>query len=506
MALATRCPHCQTAFRVASDQLKLRAGLVRCGTCKQIFNGIENLLRPDEDIAAALAGAAPPLPPVPTLGASEQDTALPPPRGDNTRFNDLIAEVDFAEQSSIAGQEQPTSVPAQINMTAASAVSANDLPLPGQAARSTAPKKGYAADYAPVPLPAAAVDTLSNSGAAPSVPQTALPGALHEPMLFAFDTTSASSSAPGAPADVQAGSSDALWAALGDDPALHEPAEPDTFAIPDNAAAAGVQAKHTSDTELPASAASATGLTALPDDNTVPDSIHDIESNVVPRIEPDGMPAGEKALPGLLRAARIDADEDVTLPVRTPLPRIAPALPEPPADIPDFLAREQQEQGTQRLLRPALWSIGALAALLLTGQLVYAMRSPIAASLPQTRAALDAACRMLGCLVALPMQIESVSIESSDFQPVPDKRDQFMLGVVLRNRSTTVEAWPAIELSLNDASDKTVGRRVIMPREYLPPGLTTARGFAAGSEQALKVYFDLARLPASGYRVYLFYP
>ena len=81
-----------------------------------------------------------------------------------------------------------------------------------------------------------------------------------------------------------------------------------------------------------------------------------------------------------------------------------------------------------------------------------------------------------------------------------------MLGVVLRNRSSTVEAWPAIELSLNDASDKTVGRRVILPREYLPPGLTTARGFSAGSEQSLKMYFDLARLPASGYKVYLFYP
>src|SRR5690606_24379730 len=47
MALATQCPHCQTTFRVVQDQLKLRAGLVRCGRCKQIFNGIEHLLPPD---------------------------------------------------------------------------------------------------------------------------------------------------------------------------------------------------------------------------------------------------------------------------------------------------------------------------------------------------------------------------------------------------------------------------------------------------------------------------
>lgn len=48
MALATRCPHCNTTFRVAHDQLKLRSGLVRCGSCKEIFNGVEHLLRPED--------------------------------------------------------------------------------------------------------------------------------------------------------------------------------------------------------------------------------------------------------------------------------------------------------------------------------------------------------------------------------------------------------------------------------------------------------------------------
>ncbi len=449
MALATRCPHCQTAFRVASDQLKLRAGLVRCGTCKQIFNGIENLLRPDEDIAAALAGAAPPLPPVPVLGA--QDNTLRPPRGDNTRFKDLIAEVD---------QPQPLQGAARDQL---------QVPSPVQ----PAPKDGYAASHAPVQPPAAAEERLP----------------------FAFDTTPAPSATP---PGAQDSSSDALWAALDGDPALPEPADPHTAAMPGDPTAPSVLVRRGSQADLPGPAASDTAPGAMPDDDTVPDSVADVA--------PHGMAESEQAMPGLLRAARIDADEDLTLPIRAPLPRAAPALPEPPAEMPDFLVREQQAQGTQRVLRPALWCTGALLTLLLAAQLVYAMRSPIAATFPQTRSALDAACRTLGCLVALPMQIESVSIESSDFQPLADKRDQFMLSVVLRNRSSTVEAWPAIELSLNDTGDKTVGRRVIMPRDYLPAGLTTARGFAAGSEQALKMYFDLARLPASGYRVYLFYP
>lgn len=44
MALATRCPHCKTTFRVASDQLKLRGGIVRCGTCSQVFDGNASLV------------------------------------------------------------------------------------------------------------------------------------------------------------------------------------------------------------------------------------------------------------------------------------------------------------------------------------------------------------------------------------------------------------------------------------------------------------------------------
>jgi predicted Zn finger-like uncharacterized protein len=67
MALATRCPHCHTTFRVANDQLKLRAGLVRCGACKEVFNGIEHLLppeAPDQSPAAAQSTGTFPVPDV----------------------------------------------------------------------------------------------------------------------------------------------------------------------------------------------------------------------------------------------------------------------------------------------------------------------------------------------------------------------------------------------------------------------------------------------------------
>ncbi|MGB9109265.1 MAG: zinc-ribbon domain-containing protein, partial [Telluria sp.] len=59
MALATQCPHCHTTFRVASDQLKLRGGIVRCGACQSIFDGSAHLIDLDA-LAASKAQAAQP--------------------------------------------------------------------------------------------------------------------------------------------------------------------------------------------------------------------------------------------------------------------------------------------------------------------------------------------------------------------------------------------------------------------------------------------------------------
>ena len=41
--LATQCPHCGTQFRVTLAQLELRDGKVRCGACREVFNGIDTV-------------------------------------------------------------------------------------------------------------------------------------------------------------------------------------------------------------------------------------------------------------------------------------------------------------------------------------------------------------------------------------------------------------------------------------------------------------------------------
>jgi predicted Zn finger-like uncharacterized protein len=55
--MLTRCPHCQTHFRVTAEQLKIRQGKVRCGACQEVFDALDSLS--DE---ALVAPAAPLLP------------------------------------------------------------------------------------------------------------------------------------------------------------------------------------------------------------------------------------------------------------------------------------------------------------------------------------------------------------------------------------------------------------------------------------------------------------
>lgn len=40
----TRCPHCQTTFRIRTEQLSAAKGAVRCGSCLQVFKASEHLV------------------------------------------------------------------------------------------------------------------------------------------------------------------------------------------------------------------------------------------------------------------------------------------------------------------------------------------------------------------------------------------------------------------------------------------------------------------------------
>ena len=74
--MKTRCPDCQTTFRVTPEQLKARAGKVRCGNCQAVFNALDSLL---EEAAAGAPSLSPqPLKPSPAAASPLAPVPLKP--------------------------------------------------------------------------------------------------------------------------------------------------------------------------------------------------------------------------------------------------------------------------------------------------------------------------------------------------------------------------------------------------------------------------------------------
>jgi hypothetical protein len=143
-----------------------------------------------------------------------------------------------------------------------------------------------------------------------------------------------------------------------------------------------------------------------------------------------------------------------------------------------------------------------LAGLVL--QAATTFRDTLAANYPQLKPALAAVCQPLGCKIALPTQLDALSVEPGELASMTE--NTFSFSTVVRNQSKTPQAWPHIELTLNDNADKPVLRRVFAPSEYLPSPTEAEKGFGPRSEQSIKLYFELKELKASGYHIAIFYP
>jgi predicted Zn finger-like uncharacterized protein len=375
MVLATRCPHCRTTFRVVQDQLKLRGGLVRCGACKEIFNGTENLLRTIEAPASSMP------PPV-------ADTAAPP--------DDAQA---AASVPTAAGQQEPAASP-------------------------TPPSSPE-----PAPLPAPALPT--QAGTAPQAhSDPLLRMTLMDFSPYQEEAEEAEKAGPDMPASID-------------------------YSLPRMAAAPAPAADHVDDLAR---------------------TIDDMKS---------------KPWRGMTqKRARVEED---------PIDALDSAEP-------DFVVRARRRERLSRSRRMAMLAASGVLALLLVVQLLFQFRVALAAQSPAAATMLTAACRLFGCTVGLPAHIDMVTIESSELQAVPGSTDTFTLLALLRNRSATRQQWPHLELTLNDANEAPVARRVIAPRDYLPPSQNLDEGFAPNSEQSARLVFSLAQAKAAGFRVYVFYP
>lgn len=225
-------------------------------------------------------------------------------------------------------------------------------------------------------------------------------------------------------------------------------------------------------------------------------------------------PAEKVSLDKPLPTPSSDARQEPTLTDHSfDLPAAAPAdepvepddaLLPPVAEEPAFVIQGRRREQSGKALRVAMASGAVALLLLLLLQVMTTFRNPLAAQLPQFKPALAALCSVSGCQVDLPAQIEALAIEQGELQTLAPQRFSYVSQ--LRNLGRSVQAWPSIELILNDDDGKPVLRRVVAPRDYLPAGTDLAKGFAPRSEQNIRLYFSLDQLTASGYHIAIFYP
>lgn len=153
------------------------------------------------------------------------------------------------------------------------------------------------------------------------------------------------------------------------------------------------------------------------------------------------------------------------------------------------------------------WALGVLFGLAaLVIQFAVYLRTEIATLYPEAKPALVALCGTVGCDLPLPARVELVGIETSDLHPDPAGGGRLGMAALLKNRAPFAQEYPHLELTLTDVADKAIVRRVLTPADYLPPTTDRTAGFAAGGEVAVNLSIDAAGVPASGYRLYLFYP
>lgn len=141
-----------------------------------------------------------------------------------------------------------------------------------------------------------------------------------------------------------------------------------------------------------------------------------------------------------------------------------------------------------------------LLLLLLIAQGFHAFRTTVVQRFPETAELY----RALAIDVPLPRQVDLVAIEASDLQ-ADNARGMLVLQATLRNRAAFDQAWPVLELTLTDAQDAVISRRVLAADDYLP-GTADPSRFVARGEIGLRLWLEAKGIEAAGYRLYVFYP
>lgn len=169
-----------------------------------------------------------------------------------------------------------------------------------------------------------------------------------------------------------------------------------------------------------------------------------------------------------------------------------------------FLHEERANLYRHQPKMRALLSITIAMLLLgLAGQVVFYERNRLLALEPELKPWLMAFCAPLNCKLSALQQKDSIVIDGATFTKIT--RNSYRLNFTVKNTSTLALAVPSIELTLTDASEQPVLRRVFTPAELDLKADTLAAGSEWSASLAMLVNPTGTATSVVGYRVYVFY-
>lgn len=481
MNLTTRCPHCQTRFRIVLDQLRISGGWVRCGHCQQVFDARQGL---DEGHNTATSSSSPAVfapeaaPPTPPQPSHSEVHAPQPANAEHVPTTSQPSPPQSASEAPTATDFEaapPSSIP-----TSAKTPESPVRALQAQDEQTTAPQpetaKETVAEFAPALLEQAALEPAAQSADA-SESELTLP----EP----------------APALQPRPSVAEIATQLGIDLNLN-----------------------TENTESKKSTENIENTFLAPSENQ---EENPTSAPVLADSENTEKTSGDAAI---LPNPANEIVEDLTLKntqTEPPTPEKPNATDDPQHPLPQFIRRAQRQAWWARpWLRFSMGMLMMLLPLALVVQVAWHQRQLIGAWQPQWRPALQVMCVTLGCTMGPWRNIEAAVIVGSSFAPLDEINPsdvpaqapstfsrpawvRYQFEVSLRNLSSLPIATPLVEITLHDVRERALLRRAFEPAQL---GLESELRAQSEHNASATLELDAAALPApvAGYRVVLFYP
>ncbi len=171
--------------------------------------------------------------------------------------------------------------------------------------------------------------------------------------------------------------------------------------------------------------------------------------------------------------------------------------------LPSFVKEAQRKAWwNQPSVRFAMGMLVILLPLALLLQIAVHERNTLVAWKPQWRPFFQTMCIALRCELAPRQHIAAVVLTGSSFRQDAQPH-RYRLELSIQNQATTSVATPAVELTLTDAQDQVLVRKVLLPSDIGAPVELAAQTEWEGS---LSVVTQGLHLAVSGYRVLAFYP